>query len=340
MADDAAEPKVVDASFNRRGNAGLRKDLEQARRIYNPEEEKEWGLKYRNFSSDHMRRAYKVYAEARHDPFNKSPGWSQAVIKKISKKFLDIGVSPEEEFNKLDVSGDGVLNRAEVRNMFLDVLPELGDVEITAVFELLDVDHDDEISLTELTKLFWGKRSGSGGHWTKMDAMKRTEQGSEKSKSSNQSANVNNPAEHHRTPVHRVKRIPPAQVEGWDHLQRGPEYKQEADLLKDRDTTMFKRLGAQLSLSPRQTNMDQSKYSNFGGGADTDRFRKNQFRKDEMSQVGAVSTISMAPSSVPDPGGLDIKPGYHIELTRVCPHYASSTVRKSRATPRVNSGGK
>jgi hypothetical protein len=219
MAEDS---QGGDTALARRANAGLRKDLQQLQRIYDPEQETEWGLKYRNFSSDHMRRAYKTYAEARHDPFNKCPGWTQAVIRKIAKSMADIGISPEDEFAKLDVSGDGVLDRAEVRSMFMDFVPDLSDTEIIAVFDSIDHADKELVSLQELTQLFWGRPTGSGQHVTKGVMEARPLQTTASQMSDAEYSATHGTGGNHRTPVHRVKRIPPAQVEGWEHLRDVP----------------------------------------------------------------------------------------------------------------------
>lgn len=316
----------ADAGLSRRGNAGLQKDVEQARRIYDPVVEKEWGLKYRNFSSDHMRRAYRTYAEARHDPFNKSPAWLMSIIRKIGKDMQSQGITAQQEFAKLDISGDGLLERAEVRRLLLSVVPDLGDLELAAIFEVLDEDHSGEVSLEELTHLFFGK-NGTGSKWTSKPLPgARSPRPGDTDQAAQDAAGGQ-----HRTPVHRVKRIPPAQVEGWDHLHRDPKHKMESELLKERDNGMFKRIGGTLCLSPRmhsQMPASVAKYENFGGGGDTAKFHRQQWRKSVRDGEKGGSAASEIPS-IPDPGGMDIKPGYHIELARLCPQYAMTSARRS-----------
>merc|ERR1719157_405223 len=109
MADKpTTSVSVEDKALQRRGK-GLMQDAQDARRIYDPVLEKEWGLKYRNHSSSHMRTAYKTYAEARHDPFNKRPDWTDQIIRKLAMEFAAQGITPEQEFTRLDVSRDGTL---------------------------------------------------------------------------------------------------------------------------------------------------------------------------------------------------------------------------------------
>lgn len=318
---DLAEAEAKNQrGLERRGNAGLRKEIQEARRIYDPAVEKEWGLKYRNFSSDHMRRAYKVFAEAQHDPFNKVPNWAMVVVKNVGRKFIEQGITPEQEFAKIDITGDGVLDRAEVRRMLMTVVPGLGDQEIATVIDVLDEDKSNLITLDELTRVMFGRKPKK----EKKGQDKASARGSSSQKSaSDDIEDAIGPVHLHRTPVHRVTRHPPATIEGWDHLRKDPQFKEERELLKEKDKAMFKRIGKDLCLSPRpMTNVPGStpKYTNFGGGGDTNRFRGYQWRKDLLS---SGSFEELAASSVPDPGGLDIKPGYHITLAEKCPHFVS-----------------
>lgn len=314
---------VEDKALQRRGK-GLIQDVQDARRIYDPVLEKEWGLKYRNHSSSHMRTAYKTYAEARHDPFNKRPDWTDQIIRRIAREFTAQGITAEEEFARLDVTHDGTLERAEVRRMFLKALPSLGELELAAIFETLDEDRSNEISCEELTHMFWKKGARIA---------KSSPAASPASDGSNAETDG---VQEHRTPVHRVKRIPPAQVEGWDHLQGKNQFNREADLLKHRELEMFKRIGTDLCLSPRKVAHVPGqcpKYQQFGGGSDTNRFREHQWRKD-VGVVGGTSSDAIA-STVPDPGGLACKPGYHIELAKHSPHLASPDKRRAMRSPRT-----
>jgi len=333
-----------DTSFNRRGNQALRRDVQEARRIYDPEVEMEWGLKYRNFSGDHMRGAYKVYAEARHDPFNKAPTWIDSVMKKGMKSFAEQGVTVQEEFTRRDQSGNGLLERQEVRRMMLELVPTIGDMEVQAIFDHLDANHDNEVSLNELAKLFVVKpsRSSVGNRSSRGNASGSNR----KLKSGDVSVGAVPPStgqsvvsdvdsgHHHRSPVHRVKRFPPSQIDGYDHLFENAKFKQEADLLQHRDSAMFQRIGAELCLSPRK-HADpigsSQKYSNFGGGADSGRFHLQHWRNNRNKcnqDTNASSTIqSTAGTTIPDPGGIDIKPGYHIELERLAPHLVPLSTR-------------
>lgn len=313
-----------------RGNAGLRKDIKEAGRIYDPAVDKEWKLKYRNFSSYHMRRAVKVFQEARHDPFNKSPEWGREVVRRVGRHFIALGITPEDEYAKLDVSHDGSLERAEVRRMLMEVMPDIGDMEIAAIFEIVDKDHSNDISLEELTSVIWGSVPG----WlptAEKEKRDRGTGGTASTGSDQYTPRGNEDGTGHRTPAYRVQRHPPAQIEGWDHLQQNPKFKREADLLQARENSMFRRCGADLCLSPRPAQElpgTYNKYDHFGGGHDTNRFQKKAWRShvNQQSEVGS-SVAEIQSSIIPDPGGLDIRPGYHIQLTQMAPHLAPSPRR-------------
>jgi len=317
-----------DEALAHRGNAGLRKDIKEAQRIYDPEVDKEWKLKYRNFSSYHMRRAVKVFQEARHDPFNKSPEWGREVVKRVGRHFIAQGISPEAEYAKLDVSHDGSLERAEVRRMLMEVMPDIGDMEIAAIFEIVDKDHSNDISLEELTSVIWGSVPG----WNPSAEKDRKEKSSSAGTSSTQTPRGNEEGgTGHRTPAYRVQRHPPAQIEGWDHLQKDPKFKREADLLQAREHNMFRRIGADLCLSPRPAQElpgTYNKYDHFGGGSDVSRFQKKAWRSHVNHQSECGSSVAEIQSSIiPDPGGPDLKPGYHIQLAQMAPHLAPSPRR-------------
>lgn len=326
--EDAEDPAL------RRRDKKMVTEMQEANRIFNPEQEQQWGLRYRNFSGEHMRNAYRVFAEARHDPFNKDPSWYVSVMRQIAKKLKQRGISdPVTLFRMADLNRDGVLERGEVRKMLMKVIPDLGDMEMMAVFEVLDANHDNEISGDEVAVALFGKRASLrpdvpcssprvesksprvesrlplGG--STLDQGSGIASGGDRSEIS--SGSVRDMAMKYRTPVHRVVRMPPARLEGWDHLHHTPRFNNESEVMKAKQNDMLKRIGEQIS-SPR---VDPARtYRYFGGGCDVKRFHVQRWRREKEGCSEIVS-------SIPDPGGCDIKPGFHVALRAARPELAT-----------------
>jgi len=128
------------AALNRRGNAAARRELEDSERIYSNVEQKNWEQKYKFFSARHMERSYRLFTRARHDPFNKDPSWGKSIIQKVSDACTSRKVCPEALFNGVDITGDGNLNRPELKRVVCSLLPGLSDEELTAIFDTIDDD--------------------------------------------------------------------------------------------------------------------------------------------------------------------------------------------------------
>jgi len=270
-----------DVALARHANEGMRSDLKDANRMYNAEAQKGWEKKYAFFSGSHMRGNYRTFARARHDPFNKDPSWGQSILQKIGRECAKKGTSVEKVFQAADVSGDGILNRAEVKKALLSNIPTLSDMELAAIFNIVDENNDNEVSSTEFV-----------GTVSKACAGKP----------------ISSEANHAwRNPVHRVRRFYPANAEVRTHLEGSAAFNKETDLVDSLAGEMAERLSPQTSRS-REPSLVQSlpKYHFFNGGADADRF----MRKDWVRGRSA----NTAGSSVPDPGP-DVKPGWHHSLS-------------------------
>jgi len=248
----------------------LDQQIRENHRSFDPEQEKRWQERYRFFSGAHMKVKFRTYAMARHDPFNKDPSWGKAVMHNIRKAAEEKKMDLAQLFRVSDLSGDGKLDRPEMRKVLLGVLPSLSDMEIAAVFDKVDENKDGGVSVQE----FISAVSSSA------PISKETE-------------------ERWRNPINNIPRISPAVQEGWDHLsgKNATMPGRPSDLGASQ---MVKRL--QEASSPRSMRhemLDQvPKHKYFGGGNDTGRFRREQLKQ-----------ASPRRPLFEDPGP-DIRPGF------------------------------
>lgn len=278
-----------DPSYLRRGRLA-QELLRDAERVYDPQQERSWEKKYKFFSEAKMKATYRTFARARHDPFNKDPAWGKSVLSRFATYCGDRSVKLEDIFHHVDADGDYSLSRPEVKHALCRVLPSLSEQEVVAIFDAIDEDHSGAVSVQEFRKaLEWGRNAKFNKEST----------------------------ERHRNPTHRIKRFPPARVDGWEHLRdadsvQGTRYErvgQAGSLLEmcDKETSeCLGRLAKTLVHTPRalQHRAQTPKYLYFGGGADSARFHKH-------SRFGhlAMHADSMS-QDVPDPGGFDLRPGF------------------------------
>jgi len=180
--------QLAEEAAAKRGNI---KHLRDFNRIYDDDERKEMETKYLFFSGTHMRRIYKQFAHAKHDPFNKSPDWSRSIFQRLSAAFEEKGISPDEILNKTDVDRDGELNRGEMKKVVLEIMPTMSDGELTAIYDAVDTDNTGEVSIRKFCS-----------------AMQKEA-----------SANIvpQEAAVRYRNPVFRTHRFAPAVIDGWDH---------------------------------------------------------------------------------------------------------------------------
>lgn len=242
---------MADASLARRGNARMRAALEDQLRCYDPAQEHDWQHRYKFFSGRHMKANFRVYARARHDPFNKDVNWGASIIKKVSDNLAVQGKDATHLFSDFHQSADAALSRPELRKALNSLLPTLSDMEVSAMFDYIDDDKSGQVSAKELTEAIEVGRhievpADAGERW--------------------------------RNPVWRITRYPPAKPEGWDHLDptSGREHVHLDKVCEDETQKIMNRLGEMLKSSPRALRHEPqaAKYDNFAGGGDSARFRK------------------------------------------------------------------
>lgn len=277
--------RFAEAALERRGNEMARRELEDAGRIFNAVDQKNWEAKYKFFSGRHMDRSYRLFTKARHDPFNKDPSWGKSVMHRVSAICTERNMDPEQLFADCHISGSGDLNRPEMKRVICSVLPTLSDEELTAIFDTIDADHSGEINVKEFCDSI-----RQGRH---LKVAKET-------------------ADRWRNPIHRMKRFAPAQVEGWDHLEGEVKFTQTDKLCDSMQSQMEGRLSDTLTQSARLRTSymtPRSKYEFFSGGGDGARFRRQQWTKDrEMND----NQDSFTPR-IKDPGPFP-KPGWMYEI--------------------------
>lgn len=289
---DPAQHRLAQAALKKRGNVA---DLEDANRLYSAAEQKKWEQKYKFFSNRAVEKSYKVFARARHDPFNKDPSWGKSMLNKVGSACHSKGVPPEELFNGVDVTGDGNLNRPEMKKVILSVLPSMSDQELVAIFDTIDEDHSGEVNVDEFIHCL---------------------------KSSPRAA----PADDikWRNPVHRTKRFAPATIEGWDHLEDDPQFRRLDQLVTTTQQSMQSRLDASLAMSSPAGGkaaakaLKTNKYEFFVGGGDIDRFRRQKWMKDsKLAEMNSTKDV-FKQCRLTDPGPFP-KPGwmYNTELREV-----------------------
>eukprot|EP00930_Biecheleria_cincta_P055664 TRINITY_DN41963_c0_g1_i1.p1 TRINITY_DN41963_c0_g1~~TRINITY_DN41963_c0_g1_i1.p1 ORF type:complete len:299 (-),score=53.86 TRINITY_DN41963_c0_g1_i1:16-876(-) len=265
-----ASPRAVhDAAFQ---------DEETDPQSVNRAKRKEWEKRYQFFSSTHMKRQFRAFTDARHDPFNKDPSWCKAMLNDLGKSMAKQGLKPTDFFHKFDTKGDGLLDRQQMKQALHEVLPGFSDPEFFRIFDAIDTNMDGLVGISELSAAVEQKREFS------QDSMERW-----------------------RNPIHRVSRLPPARPEGWEHLVGSASEEHDAHAL--RKSQCLKRLAANIpSGSPRALRNEignlYTKYNFFNGGNDDARFRRLAWRE-EKREKASLPTLSL-----PDPGDVSPRPGF------------------------------
>jgi hypothetical protein len=299
---------MKEAELKRAGNQQMRDDLKDANRQYDPVKERGWEQKYKFFSGQHMKGNFRVFARARHDPFNKDPSWGQSVIHNVAAAIERQKKTPADIFNSIDVTGDGTLNRPELKKALVGALPTLSDMEIQAIFDVIDDDNSGEVAIDEFC-----------------DALHR-------------GRHVQVPkekAERWRNPINRMKRFAPATVEGWDHLEGPPQGGRADKLAVAQANQVMKNLGEQLMNTPRALQHQDTtpKYHYFGGGADSRRFHRNEWLKGRATP--STPAESGTPRfNFPDPGP-DLRPGFLCDPTNHAAARGFSAITPRQTTART-----
>lgn len=271
--------ELEDQAVKKRGRL---KDLREANRIYDAQESKEWETKYHFFSGKHMKHNFRLHVNAMHDPFNKQPDWGKSILQRVAHAATSKGLAPEDLFRGVDFYGDGGLDRAEMRKVVLSVLPTLSDQELTAIFDYIDEDKTGEVDIEEFSAAI---REGVNA------------------------APVDAKLSHKwRNPIRRINRIPPASIEGWDHLRSPPEHKSLSRLCDVQCREVMKRLSGTLGSTDRRqqgrpgsSSAPPKGYQYFAGGLDT------------SGRFCAKYSDRRSVTDIPDPGPF-VKPGWHWEV--------------------------
>lgn len=266
--------RLAEAALERRGNAAARNDLADQTRIFDAVESTKWDKKYKYFSQESMKGTYKTFARAKHDPFNKDPSWGKSILAGVSENCDKKGLQPSDLFQNIDITGDGLLNRAEMKRVLVSVQPALSDLELAAIFDVIDNDNSGEVSINEFCEaLDKGRQVGHSADKT---------------------------AARHRNPVHKIKRFPPAKVDGFDHIEPPLLYPHgDEQLCEDVQRSMMQRLWPLVVQSPRQDLEKRvHRYQYFGGGADVSRFRRT-YRAMQRWQEAHPEAVAAKESGAP-----------------------------------------
>eukprot|EP00928_Gymnodinium_smaydae_P022456 TRINITY_DN18855_c0_g1_i1.p1 TRINITY_DN18855_c0_g1~~TRINITY_DN18855_c0_g1_i1.p1 ORF type:complete len:359 (-),score=61.80 TRINITY_DN18855_c0_g1_i1:12-1088(-) len=229
-----------------------------------------WEDRYKFFSSRHMKHAYRIFKHARHDPFNKDPAWGMDVISRVARACASQGKSPQELFEGVDITGDGDLNRPEMNRVVCSVLPDLSEEELTAIFDTIDEDKSGEVSVSEfIDTLAKGQSMTEAEVRATAEASKRW-----------------------RNPLHRITRMAPARIEGWDHLDGPTEFDYSTRTCDTQQRRIADRLSRILGRTPR------------GRGApppESDRYARRS-RENRSGTESMRSSILEIEDLVPKPG--------------------------------------
>lgn len=254
---------------------------------FNLHDEAHWDQKYRFHSQANMRRLYGTFAHARHDPFNKDPTWGRSIMQKLGDACKHRGCEPKDIFSR---TSGGKLDRAQMSNAIHGVLPSLSDMELTSIFN--------------------SSVEGSG----KVDA----EQFCAKLNKACAEPKISDEiSQRWKNPVYRFQRFPPCEVELEGHLEdlsRGSSSREtkRANTVRPRgklDKTTYPEF-------PEKISNNSTAYDWFNGGFDSSRFRRHEWVQARSTGFSASPRHrALKPiEGIPDPGGPDVRPGWHISL--------------------------
>lgn len=264
-----------EAELGRYASEFTRADLKDQQRIYDYAKEKVWDHKYHFFSDMHMRAAYRVFARARHDPLNKDPCWGKAVLENVNNNYEETGRELAEIFHGNDITGDGSLTRPELKRALHKAMPSLSDQELTVIFDTFDQDRSGAITMNEFSStLELGRMAVRNGE----------DEGGEDCGGSSSSQRAGK----WRNPVHHFKRLPPARVEGWDHLDPSPSCKPPLPypkLCELEAEKVISRLSQELLRTPTALRHQHQggKHDYFTGGGDAVRFHRHARTQEEVA---------------------------------------------------------
>eukprot|EP00929_Paragymnodinium_shiwhaense_P002350 TRINITY_DN102577_c0_g1_i1.p1 TRINITY_DN102577_c0_g1~~TRINITY_DN102577_c0_g1_i1.p1 ORF type:complete len:499 (-),score=115.45 TRINITY_DN102577_c0_g1_i1:141-1637(-) len=244
---------------------------------------KNWTEKYMFFSGGHIHRALAAVQKARKDPFNKDPAWGKAVVSKVAKYCTEQGMDPASMFELVDTDNNGILDRVELRKA-LERAPnlQLSPLEVAAIFDAIDTDGGGDVSVDEFVAAI--EASKRMGLEEKQEAMDR-----------------------YRNPMFRLKHFSPARIDGWDHIPPDPSFRETIPIRKVCETKreeIMSRLKSVLRQNPKALKhepIEATKYQNFCGGGDSDRFHRQEWRRSRPNSCDTKGTNASVVSSIPDP---------------------------------------
>lgn len=251
-------------------------------------DETHWEQKYRFFSQPKMRSYYRTFANARHDPFNKDPSWGRSIMQKLGDACKNRGCEPNDMFGR---TSDGKLDRTQLQNAIHGVLPSLSDMELTSIFN----------SSVEA-------KSG------KVDA---DEFCAKLKKACAEPKVTDDISQRWKNPLYRIQRFAPCDLELEGRLE---DVTHSTNSETKRANTV--RARGTLDKIPKPElaetiSNDSTAYQYFSGGFDSGRFRRNEWMQARSTGFSASPRHrALKPiEGVPDPGGPDVRPGWHISLT-------------------------
>lgn len=241
------------------------------------EDLQKWEAKYKFFSGTHMQACHPVSSRARRDPFNKDPGWCSAIIKNLAEAIESKGMRPRALFHDADARGNsnGCLERPELKRSLARIAPNMSDEEVTCIFDTIDRQGKGTIEAEKFCEALASPGADAQGRDKKGRRQRPPAKGA------------------WRNPVHRMKRFPPACVEGWDHLEGEVLTKREDQLIEREQTALLSRLSDVLARPSAVKSQSQvPKHHYLNGGHDSDRFERLAWER----RTGELDPM------IPDPG--------------------------------------
>jgi len=187
---------------------------------------------------------------------------------KMSQIHEKTSLKSRDLFTRCELAGDVVLDRAELRRVFCTVQPALSDIEVKAIFDTIDGNRSGQISVHEFRAAL-----EQAGH---QPAKQR-----------------------HQIPGHCIRKLPPANIEGFELVSGYPEYAGLADLCEKQQEGIMRRTTGLLQNRASfqiETGERIPKYRYFSEVGDSTRFRRRMGRVDSsMTPRSARSACSRTP---------------------------------------------
>eukprot|EP00930_Biecheleria_cincta_P104979 TRINITY_DN97485_c0_g1_i1.p1 TRINITY_DN97485_c0_g1~~TRINITY_DN97485_c0_g1_i1.p1 ORF type:complete len:279 (+),score=27.22 TRINITY_DN97485_c0_g1_i1:51-887(+) len=251
-------------------------------------DEAHWDQKYRFFSQPKMRSYYGTFAKARHDPFNKDPTWGRSIMQKLGDACNHRGCEPKDMFYK---TSDGKLDRAQLQNVIHGVLPSLSDMELTSIFNSSVEASSGKVDAEQ----FCAKLSKACAEPKISDEI----------------------SQRWKNPLYRIQRFAPCELELEGHLEEISRGHKSEPKRANSVRPCGKLNKIPRHELPETTSSDSTAYEYFNGGFDNNRFRRHEWMQARSTGFSASPRHrALKPiEGIPDPGGPDVRPGWHVSLT-------------------------